>query len=272
MFLRVRQVERPGAGRDGADEALAETQLRMVHGVGIEAFGGVEFEHAVGAQHVERAHLRDHVAAMSRTIRSSRSCGSSCICISSRRRFSSTRGPTFFSGIWRPSKVFRPESGPNRPRFRLETVTSLLLIETVDRMQSPHRQFGVGPSIRIEILISDVVMARMLMPFSASALNAVAATPAWLRMPMPITDTFDMPSSCWTTSKPTFPSPCRGRQRLVTSPDGTVKVMSVRAVFRNVLHDHVDIDAASASGPKMPPATPGRSATRRSEIWASSLA
>ena len=32
-------------------------------------------------------------------------------------------------------------------------------------------------------------MAWMLMPFSASALNICAATPAWLRMPTPITDT-----------------------------------------------------------------------------------
>src|SRR3990167_885942 len=38
-------------------------------------------------------------------------------------------------------------------------------------------------------LISEVVIARMLMPFSASVLNMVCATPAWLRMPMPMTDT-----------------------------------------------------------------------------------
>ena len=38
-------------------------------------------------------------------------------------------------------------------------------------------------------MISEVVMARMLIARSASALNAVAATPAWLLMPMPITET-----------------------------------------------------------------------------------
>src|SRR6476659_1602773 len=44
-------------------------------------------------------------------------------------------------------------------------------------------------SISSENLISEVVMARMLTPRAASALNARAATPAWLRMPTPITDT-----------------------------------------------------------------------------------
>jgi hypothetical protein len=38
-------------------------------------------------------------------------------------------------------------------------------------------------------LISDVVMARMLMPFSARALKAEEATPVWLRRPMPMTYT-----------------------------------------------------------------------------------
>jgi aspartokinase len=32
-----------------------------VNGTGIEAFGGIEFENAIGTQHVDRAHFRDHV-------------------------------------------------------------------------------------------------------------------------------------------------------------------------------------------------------------------
>ena len=36
-------------------------QLRQVDRSGIEAFGGVEFEHAVGPQHIKRADLRRHV-------------------------------------------------------------------------------------------------------------------------------------------------------------------------------------------------------------------
>ena len=44
-------------------------------------------------------------------------------------------------------------------------------------------------SISSENLISEVVMARMLILRCDSALNACAATPAWLHMPMPITET-----------------------------------------------------------------------------------
>src|SRR5476649_27920 len=43
--------------------------------------------------------------------------------------------------------------------------------------------------INTENLISEVVMARILIFCCDSALNALAATPAWLRMPTPITDT-----------------------------------------------------------------------------------
>ena len=77
MLLRIGEVERPRARRDRADEALAEPQLRQVDRAGVEALGGVEFEHGVGAQHIERADLGDHVGAIWRTIWSSRSCGSS---------------------------------------------------------------------------------------------------------------------------------------------------------------------------------------------------
>ena len=57
------------------------------------------------------------------------------------------------------------------------------------------------------------------------------------------------------------------------SPDGTVKVMSVNLPSSEMFWTIMStLMLASASGPKMPAATPGRSATRRSEIWASSLA
>ena len=86
MRLGVGQVERPGAGGDRADQALAQSQLRQVDGIRVQAFGGVELEHAVGAQHVDRADLGDHVAGDLATIRSSRSCGSSGSAMSSRSR------------------------------------------------------------------------------------------------------------------------------------------------------------------------------------------
>ena len=61
VLLRVGQVERAGAGRDRADKALAEPQLRQVDRTRVQTFGGVEFEHRIGAQHVERADLGHHV-------------------------------------------------------------------------------------------------------------------------------------------------------------------------------------------------------------------
>ncbi len=61
MRLGVGKVERPGGGRDGADEALAHLELGKVDGARIEAFSRVELEDAVGAQHVDGTHFRDHV-------------------------------------------------------------------------------------------------------------------------------------------------------------------------------------------------------------------
>ena len=45
------------------------------------------------------------------------------------------------------------------------------------------------------ILISEVEIMPMLMPASPRALNMVAATPEWERMPMPTADNFAMPPS-----------------------------------------------------------------------------
>ena len=59
--LRVGQVERPGARRDRADQALPELELGKVHRPGVQTFGSVEFEDGVGAQHIERADLGHHV-------------------------------------------------------------------------------------------------------------------------------------------------------------------------------------------------------------------
>ena len=36
-------------------------QRRPVHRARLQALGGIELEHVVGAQHIDRAHLRDHV-------------------------------------------------------------------------------------------------------------------------------------------------------------------------------------------------------------------
>ena len=61
MRLGVRQVERPRLSGDQADETLAELERRLVHGGRVEALGGIELQHLVGAQHIDRADLRHHV-------------------------------------------------------------------------------------------------------------------------------------------------------------------------------------------------------------------
>ncbi len=61
MLLRIGKIEWACTGGNRANEALAETQLRQVHGVLVETFGGVELKHGIGAQHVKRADFRHHV-------------------------------------------------------------------------------------------------------------------------------------------------------------------------------------------------------------------
>ena len=46
---------------DQADEALVLAQHGEVHGLAVQALGGVKLERAVDAQHVDRADLRHHV-------------------------------------------------------------------------------------------------------------------------------------------------------------------------------------------------------------------
>ena len=61
MALRVVERQRPGVGRDVADQALADPQARAVHGRRIEALGGEQLEHLAGAQQVDRADLGHHL-------------------------------------------------------------------------------------------------------------------------------------------------------------------------------------------------------------------
>ena len=62
MRLRVGQrLSGRAAGGNRADKALPNLQLRQMDGGRVQTFGGIEFEHAIGAQHIERAHFRDHV-------------------------------------------------------------------------------------------------------------------------------------------------------------------------------------------------------------------
>ncbi len=63
VVLRVAQIERVGLAGDQADQALMRAQDGAVDGVAVEAFGGVEFERVVDAQHIDGADLRHHIGS-----------------------------------------------------------------------------------------------------------------------------------------------------------------------------------------------------------------
>jgi len=93
-----------------------------------------------------------------------------------------------------------PPQFPLRPaRTQQLKSFSLLLIQTVDGMQSANRKFGVRTVDQYRNLDLGGVMARMLSP-CRQCLECGGGTAAWLLMPMPMTETFDMPASDCTTS------------------------------------------------------------------------
>ncbi len=59
--LGIGEIERPCRSGDRTDETLSHLQLRQMHRRLVQTFGRVKFEHAIGAQHVNRAHFRNHV-------------------------------------------------------------------------------------------------------------------------------------------------------------------------------------------------------------------
>ena len=61
VALGVGQIERPGFLGDAADQALADAQRGVVDGLGLQTLGGVELQHPVGVQDIDRAHLGHHV-------------------------------------------------------------------------------------------------------------------------------------------------------------------------------------------------------------------
>jgi hypothetical protein len=68
-------------------------QHGLVHGVAVEAFGGVELERVIDAQHVDEQTSATMLAAISTTILSRRSCALTCSAMVSRSRRNKTRGP-----------------------------------------------------------------------------------------------------------------------------------------------------------------------------------
>ena len=61
MILRFGEVDRVGFAGDQANQAFVLAQHGLVHRFALEAFGGVQLERAVDAQHVDGADLRHHV-------------------------------------------------------------------------------------------------------------------------------------------------------------------------------------------------------------------
>lgn len=106
MALRIRQVERACACRNGAHKALPQTKLGKVDSLGIKTFGGVKFKNAVCAQYIEGADFRDHVLRnFADDPVKARLCSSGSA-INSRNRLSSTRGPVVSSRISSEAPLF----------------------------------------------------------------------------------------------------------------------------------------------------------------------
>ncbi len=61
MRLGVRQIDGVGLARNEADQALIRTHDGLVHGFPVKALGRVKLKRGVDPQHVDGAHLRDHV-------------------------------------------------------------------------------------------------------------------------------------------------------------------------------------------------------------------
>ena len=59
--LRVVQRQRLGGFCDQADKALARAHGGLVDGLALQALGGEQLQPQIGAQHIDRAHLRHHV-------------------------------------------------------------------------------------------------------------------------------------------------------------------------------------------------------------------
>ena len=118
-------------------------------------------------------------------------------------------------------------------------------------------------SMRQVILISEVEIILMLMFSLLRARKAREATPEWLRMPTPMTETLATAESWRISSQPIS---SRRLSRILsvgsTSARGTVKVMSVRPSllgFCTIMSTRMRF---SAMGAKTAAETPGRSWTR----------
>ena len=164
----------------------------------------------------------------------------------------------------------RPRAAADDRRSRIER--SAATAPTLIRLRRGRKRCAARASassvyssaISTLTLISEVEITWMLMPFSASALNIACATPAWLRMPTPITEIFTTFESGLSAviaracrGSPPAP-PRRGRDRPSADGEGHVGRCRPRTTFCTIMSTLI---ALSASGPKIAAATPGRSGT-----------
>ncbi len=176
MRLRVGQRQRLGLLGDQADEAFARAHGGEVDRLAVQTFGGVELELAVGAQHVDRADFGDHVGgdvdddAVEARLRAHRLRHDLAKPAQQQTRSAQTAAhhivlswnapinALLITFLTRISKTARRAlanmqgdscvafSATNKDaEVRTARVrTSSGLVETVERMQRAHRQFGVG--------------------------------------------------------------------------------------------------------------------------------
>src|SRR2546427_6767064 len=109
---------------------------------------------------------------------------------------------------------------------------------------------------------SEVEIISMLIPWSDSVRNMVAATPGCPRMPLPMTDTLARPFCASTVRAPiSRAAPWTMRSACRPSADDTVNDMSVTPSWLAVCTMTSAAMSASASGAKMAAAMPGRPGT-----------
>ena len=123
-------------------------------------------------------------------------------------------------------------------------------------------------SISTEFFISEVAMTLILIPSSESVLNILAATPDWLRIPMPTAEIFATFVSAISSLKLTCPSALAASSAFPPVQLGPSDRKShIGEVFlRDILNDHIHVDAVSERRPNIAAAVPGRSATDTSSF------
>ena len=162
VFLRIRQIERPAAGGDLADKAAAGIQRHLVHGIQVEPPGGVELQHTVGAQHIDRAHLRNHVGGdlcndlVQALLGAERFCHDLTQAAHKhtwpRKRLSARHNPLLENHVFVSPYLVKNISGRRRPASQraglyqpdYTKAPGSGCIQIVYGMQGPHRKFGIG--------------------------------------------------------------------------------------------------------------------------------